>query len=75
VPHRIYLWDTADGSLAHQIEIPAGLPKTCGVSPNGRHLVVAIEESDGIKLSGWRLDGREPAKEADGTPPPATQSP
>jgi WD40 repeat protein len=73
VPRRIYLWDTADGSLAHQIEVPGGVPKNCEVSPNGRHLVVAFEGSDGIKLSGWRLDGRERVKEADGTPPAATQ--
>jgi WD40 repeat protein len=73
VPHRIYLWDTADGSLAHQIDVPAGLPKSCEVSPNGRHLVVALEDSDGIKLSGWRLDGRESVKEADGAPPAATR--
>ncbi len=74
VPHRIYLWDTATGSLARQIEVPAGLPKNCEISPNGRHLVVAIEDSDGIKLSGWRLDGRERVKEADGAPPAATRS-
>ncbi len=73
VPHRIYLWDTADGSRAHQIEVPAGLPKNCEVSANGRHLVVTLEDSDGIKLSGWRLDGREPVKEADGAPPAATR--
>jgi beta-lactamase regulating signal transducer with metallopeptidase domain/WD40 repeat protein len=73
VPHRIYFWDTADGSLAHEIEVPAGLPKNCEVSPNGRHLVVALEDSDGIKLSGWRLDGREPVKEADDAPPAATR--
>lgn len=74
ISHRIYLWDTADGSLAHQIEVPAGVPKNSEVSPNGRHLVVALEGSDGIKLSGWRLDGREPVKEADGAPPAATRS-
>jgi beta-lactamase regulating signal transducer with metallopeptidase domain/WD40 repeat protein len=71
-PHRIYLWDAADGSLAHQIEVPSGLPKNCEVSPNGRHLVVAVEDKDGIKLSGWRLDGREPVKEESGAPPAAT---
>jgi hypothetical protein len=69
VPHRIFFWDNADCSLAHQIEVPAGLPKNCEVSPNGRHLVVALEDSCGIKLSGWRLDGRGPVKEADGAPP------
>ena len=35
VPHRIYFWDTADGSLAHQIEVPAGLPKTVKSRPTG----------------------------------------
>jgi WD40 repeat protein len=68
VTHRIYFWDTADGTLAHQIEVPAGLPKNIEVSPNGRHLVAALEDKDGIKLSGWRLDGRETVKEADGAP-------
>ena len=28
VPHRIYFWDTADGLLAHQIEVPAGFRRT-----------------------------------------------
>jgi beta-lactamase regulating signal transducer with metallopeptidase domain/WD40 repeat protein len=73
VPHRIYLWDTADGSLAHQIEVPAGLPKNCEVSPNGRHLIVALEDVGGIRLTGWRLDGRDPVKEADSAPPAATR--
>jgi hypothetical protein len=59
VPHRIYVWDTADGSLAHQIKVPAGLPKNIDVSPNGRHLVAALEDQGGIRLSGWRLDGQE----------------
>ena len=36
VPHRINLWDMADGSLAHQLTIPAGLPPNLDVSPNGR---------------------------------------
>jgi WD40 repeat protein len=72
VTNRIYFWDTVDGSLAHQIQVPAGLPRNCEVSPNGRHLVVALEDKAGIKLSGWRLDGREPAKEAEGPPPAAT---
>lgn len=72
VTHRIYFWDTADGSLAHQIEVPAGLPKNIEVSPNGRHLVAAIDDKGGIKLHGWRLDGRESVKEADGAPPAAT---
>lgn len=73
VTHRIYFWDTADGTLAHQIEVPAGLPKNIEVSPNGRHLVAALEDKDGIKLSGWRLDGQEPVKEVDGAPPATTR--
>ena len=35
VPFRINLWDMADGSLARQLPIPAGLPQTLDVSPNG----------------------------------------
>src|SRR5262249_21364595 len=34
VPHRITLWDTANGSIAHQIALPAGLPSSIDVSPN-----------------------------------------
>jgi hypothetical protein len=37
------------------------------------HLVLALDDKGGIKFSGWRLDGREPAKEADGAPPAATR--
>jgi beta-lactamase regulating signal transducer with metallopeptidase domain/WD40 repeat protein len=75
LPHRIYIWDTVDGSLAHQIEVPAGLPKSCEVSPNGRHLVVAIEDSEGMKLRGWRLDGRERTISDDAAEPPAVPAP
>lgn len=74
VQHRIYFWDAAGGSLAHQIEISAGVPKNCEVSPNGRHLVVALEDNYSIKLGGWRLDGRETLNEADGGAPAATPS-
>ena len=63
VPHRINLWDMTDGSLAHQLPIPAGLPQSLDVSPNGRYLVVMLEDSDGLKLSAWRLDGMDPVKE------------
>ena len=73
VPHRIYIWDTADGSLAHQLEIPAGLPKNFEVSPNGRHLVAALDDMGGIKLNGWRLDGKETVEEEDGAAPAATR--
>jgi WD40 repeat protein len=71
VAHRINLWDTADGSLAHQLTIPAGLPQTFDVSPNGRYLVAALQHSDGIKLSGWLLDGENPEKDAGPSPPAA----
>ena len=57
VPHRINLWDMADGSLAHQLAIPAGLPQALDVSPNGRYLVTILEGSDGVTLSVWRLEG------------------
>jgi WD40 repeat protein len=68
-PHRINLWDTADGSLAHQLTIPAGVPSNLGVAPNGRHLVATLEDKDGVSLSVWRLDGANPAKEPGPTPP------
>ena len=71
VPHRINLWDMADGSLAHQLTVPAGLPHNLDVSPNGRYLVTIIEESDGVKLSVWRLDGQHRVKESGPTPPAA----
>jgi WD40 repeat protein len=73
-PNRITLWDTADGSLAHQLKIPAGVPRTFDVSPNGRYLITMIEDSDGLNLSGWQLDGMNPTEESAPTPP-ATASP
>jgi WD40 repeat protein len=73
-PNRITLWDTADGSLAHQLKIPAGVPRTFEVSPNGRYLITMIEDSDGLNLSGWQLDGMNPTEESAPTPP-ATASP
>ncbi len=72
-PHRINVWDMADGSLAHQLPIPAGLPQTLDVSPNGRILVAMLEDSDGVKLSGWRLDGENYVKETGPTPPAAVR--
>ncbi len=74
VPHRINLWDMADGSLAHRLTIPAGLPQTLDVSPNGRHLVMMLKDSDGVRLSVWRLDGQHRAKQP-GPKPPATVRP
>jgi WD40 repeat protein len=71
VPHRIHLWDMADGSLAHQLPSPAGLAQTLDVSPNGRSLVAMLEDTDGVKLSVWRLDG-ENIVEQESPMPPAT---
>jgi WD40 repeat protein len=72
VPHRINLWDTATGSLAHQIALSAGLPSNLDVSPNGRHLIATLDDGGtGMKLSVWRLDGKSPVKEAGPTPPAA----
>jgi WD40 repeat protein len=64
VPHRITLWDTANGSIAHQIALPAGLPSSIDVSPNGLYLAAMIDAGDaGLKLSVWRLDGKKPVTE------------
>jgi len=73
VPHRINLWDMAEGSLAHQLTIPAGLPQTLDVSPNGRYLVSMLEDSDGVRLSVWRLNGENRVKEPGPTPPAAVR--
>jgi hypothetical protein len=63
VPHRITLWDTATGAVAHQLEVPAGMPRHIDVSPNGRYLIASVEGPDGgMKLCGWRLDGVVPAR-------------
>src|SRR5262249_10611373 len=57
VPHRINLWDTASGSIAHRIALPAGLPHSIDVTPNGRYLAAVIDDGNsGTKLSVWRLD-------------------
>jgi WD40 repeat protein len=70
VPHRITLWDTATGSVAHQIALSAGLPSNLGVSPNGRYLAAMLDDGDaGMKFSVWRLDGESPANEPGPTPP------
>jgi WD40 repeat protein len=74
VPHRINLWDTQTGSIAHQIALPAGLPSSIDVSPNGRYLAALLDEgASGRKLSVWRLDGEKP--ETDPTPPPPAAGP
>jgi WD40 repeat protein len=63
VPHRINLWDTATGGVAHQIALPAGRPSGIDVSPNGRYLAAMLDDGDaGKKLSVWRLDGELPGK-------------
>ena len=75
VPHRIHLWDTANGSIAHQIALPAGLPSSIDVSPNGLYLAAMLDDGDaGLKLSVWRLDGKKPVTEL-GPQTPAAVSP
>ncbi len=70
VPHRISLWDTTTGAIAHQLALPAGLPSGLAVSPNGRYLVALLDDGEsGFKLSTWRLDGATPAVDRG---PPAT---
>jgi WD40 repeat protein len=72
VPHRINLWDTASGGIAHQIALPAGLPSSIDVSPNGRYLAAMLDDGDsGMKLSVWRLDGEKPVTEPESRPPAA----
>jgi WD40 repeat protein len=69
VPHRITLWDTQSGSIAHQIALVAGLPYSIDVTPNGRYLVALRDAGDsGMKLSVWRLDGEKPVLEPVGPP-------
>jgi WD40 repeat protein len=74
VPHRIHLWDTADGSIAHRIALPAGLPCGIDVTPNGRYMVAIFDDgASGRKLSAWRLDGEKP--ETEPVTPPAAVGP
>jgi hypothetical protein len=75
VPHRITLWDTASGSIAHQIAPPAGLPSGIDVTPNGRYLAAMIDDgaaSLGLHVCG--LDGAKPMTEP-GPAPPASAGP
>lgn len=73
-PYRIKLWDTATASIAHQIALPAGLPSSIDVSPNGRYLAALLDYGDsGTKLRVWRLDGETPAPEPASPPPAATR--
>jgi len=75
VPHRINFWDTSDGSLAHQLTIPAGVPQTFEVSPNGRHLVTMLKDNHDMQLSVWRLDGKDHVPQPGPKLPAATRSP
>jgi RNA polymerase sigma factor (sigma-70 family) len=76
IPHRINLWDTATGAIAHQIALPAGLPHGLDVSPNGRYLAAMLDDGDsGMKLSVWRIDGEMPVKGPVPTTPPASARP
>lgn len=72
---RINLWDTASGSIAHQLALPAGLPYIFDITPNGRYLAAMLDDGDsGMKLSVWRLDGEKPEIER-GPMPPASVPP
>lgn len=72
-PHRINLWDTTTGAIAHQIALPTGLPSGVDVTPNGRYLAAVLDEGDfGMKFSVWRIDGEVPAKGPLSAPPAAT---
>jgi hypothetical protein len=74
VPHCITLWDTASGSIAHQIALPAGLPYGIDVTPNGRYMAAMLDDGDsGMKLSVWRLDGKKPVTEPVPPPPAAVR--
>jgi RNA polymerase sigma factor (sigma-70 family) len=70
VSHRITLWDTASGAIAHQIALPSGLPTSIDVSANGLYLGAVLDDGDaGMKLSVWRLDGEKPVTDVGPTPP------
>lgn len=69
-PHRITIWDTATGTVAHQIAAPAGLREDLDLSPNGRTLAAWIDDgASGKKLEVWRMDGESATKEAAPAPP------
>lgn len=79
-PHRIHLWDTQTGEIAHEIAIPSGVPKCIDVSPNGRYLIATIEDESGLKLSAWEIGGgaADPVRSNDPprkVEPPATIAP
>ena len=74
VLHRINLWDTASGAIAHQLALPSGLPVSIDVTPNGRYLAALLDDGDsGRKLSVWRLDGEKPVTEAEPSLPAAVR--
>ena len=55
---RIFMWDTLDGSLAHEITTSGPISKF-HLSPNERFLVAQVDGPNLTTLDGWRLDGRE----------------
>jgi len=69
---RIFMWDTADSSLAHSIAVP-GVPHSFDVSPNELYLVSRVVGRDGSKLMGWRLDGKQ-APTRSGNEAPAAEA-
>jgi RNA polymerase sigma factor (sigma-70 family) len=72
IPHRITLWDTVTGSIAHQIALPTGVPTSIDVSPDGRYLAALLDDgAAGTRLSVWRLDGETPVADQGPTPPAA----
>jgi RNA polymerase sigma factor (sigma-70 family) len=74
VKDRITLWDTAAGSVAHQIPTPDGRPCGVEVTPNGRYLVAVLDGgASGMKLGVWGLDGAKPVAEP--KRPPAAARP
>jgi WD40 repeat protein len=72
VSHRIHLWDTTSGTIAHQIALPDGLPRSIDVSTNGRYLAALLDNgASGMKLRVWRLDGENAVALPAGGPPAA----
>lgn len=68
---RILFWDAADGSLAHQLDVPGGLPQSFDISPNELYLVARVVGSEGTRFTGWRLDGKQLAQRKGDAPPAA----
>ena len=66
---RIFMWDTLDGSVAHEITTSGPIPEF-QFSPNERFLVAQIDGPNATTLNGWRLDGE--TMEIGGNEPPAT---